>query len=136
MSKKKIAKPTAVAATPTPPAATAASPQPSRILPLLEKHSLVIAIAFVAIALIRIVATYPETFSTFDETTHIACGLQYLAEHIYKYEPQHPPLSRAAVALGPFLSGARPLHTPKPEPEGVNLLYKSSNPAGTLTAAR
>jgi len=119
----------------TPPVAVEPA-RPSPIVPILEKHSLAIAIVCVAIALIRIVSTYSETFATFDEPTHLGCGLEYLAEHKYKYEPQHPPLSRAFVALGPFLRGARPLHTAKPEPEGVNLLYASHQPEATLTAAR
>jgi 4-amino-4-deoxy-L-arabinose transferase-like glycosyltransferase len=130
MSKKKVIK------TATAPAVSAEPVRPSAIVPLLEKHSIAIAIAFVVIALIRIVSTYSQTFATFDEPTHLGCGLQYLAEHKYQYEPQHPPLSRAFVALGPFLRGSRPLHTAKPEPEGVNLLYASHQPEATLTAAR
>jgi hypothetical protein len=131
MSKKKITKPV-----PSPAVLAAAPPRPSPILPFLEKHSLALAIAFVALALVRIVSTYSETFATFDEPTHLGCGLQYLAEHVYRYEPQHPPLSRAALALGPFLSGARPLHTAKPEPEGVNVLFKSGHPESMLASAR
>jgi hypothetical protein len=131
MAKKKIVIPD------TPAAPVAAEPaRASALVPFLEKHSLAIAIVCVAIALVRIVSTYSDTFATFDEPTHLGCGLQYLAEHKYQYEPQHPPLSRAFVALGPFLRGARPLHTAKPEPEGVNILYASHQPEATLTAAR
>src|SRR5690348_16729272 len=118
MAKKKIAK-SAPLANAVP--AVAVPARPSAIVPMLEKHSLLIAVVFIVIALVRIVSTYSETFATFDEPTHLGCGLQYLAEHIYKYEPQHPPLARAALSLGPFLAGARPLHTTMPEPEGVNV---------------
>jgi hypothetical protein len=131
MSKKKITKSVA-----NPAAVEAIQERPSPILPFLEKYSVALAVAFVAVALFRIFSTYSVTFATFDEPTHIACGLQYLAEHVYRYEPQHPPLARAAVALGPFLSGARPLHTVKPEPEGVKLMYQSGRPESFLASAR
>jgi hypothetical protein len=131
MSKKKSTK-----SVPSQAAVEAKPARPSPILPFLEKYSLPLAAAFVAIALFRIVSTYSETFATFDEPTHIGCGLQYLAEHVYRYEPQHPPLARAAAALGPFLSGARPLHTVKAEAEGVNLMYRSGHPESFLVSAR
>ena len=50
-----------------------------RLQPLLEKHSLALALGLVFLASIRIVATY-DTFSlTGDESSHVACGLEYLA---------------------------------------------------------
>jgi hypothetical protein len=73
---------------------------------------------------------------TFDEPAHLACGLQYLAQHVYVYEPQHPPLARAMAALGPYLDGARLLDAPNMILEGVAVLYDGGHTGRTLTLAR
>jgi 4-amino-4-deoxy-L-arabinose transferase-like glycosyltransferase len=108
----------------------------TRVLPLLERHSLVLALCLIAIAAIRIVATYAETGLTFDEPAHLACGLQYLAQHVYSYEPQHPPLARAMAALGPYLDGARPQGVPVFSQEGVAVLYRDGHPERVLRLMR
>src|ERR1700676_4631306 len=72
--------------------------------------SLVLAIGLVTLAALRIVATYPERGLTWDEHGHKACGMQYLAQHVYRYEAQHPPLGRVMSALGPYLDGVWPLN--------------------------
>ena len=118
------------------PVAVETAARPSAILPFLEKRSLVLAIALIALGTLRIVSTYSETFVTWDEPGHMACGLQYLAEHVYRYEPQHPPLGRAAAALLPFVFGARPTHVPNQDQEGISQIYSSGNPAGMLTEMR
>jgi len=74
----------------------------------LERRSGVLALVLVAIATLRIVATYTVFGKHRDEPAHLACGVEYLAKHVYRYEAQHPPLARAMVSLGPFLAGARP----------------------------
>jgi hypothetical protein len=79
----------------------------SRLLPLFQRYSLSLTLAFLTIASVRIVSTYAELSLTVDEPGHIACGLEYLSDHIYRQETQHPPLTRAAVALGPYLAGLR-----------------------------
>jgi hypothetical protein len=66
-----------------------------------------LALALTLIASLRIVSTYWVFSHTFDEPAHIACGIEYLDKGVYKLEPQHPPLSRVAVALGPYLAGIR-----------------------------
>jgi PQQ-dependent dehydrogenase (methanol/ethanol family) len=43
---------------------------------------------------------------TYDEGAHIAAGMEWLQAGSYWYDPQHPPLARVAVALGPMLDGA------------------------------
>ena len=78
-----------------------------RLLPFLQRRSLLVALAFIAISSARIVATYQELSLTYDEPGHFACGLEYLSEHVYRLETQHPPLTRAAVAMGPYLAGIR-----------------------------
>jgi hypothetical protein len=73
---------------------------------------------------------------TFDEPAHLACGLQYLAQHVYLYEPQHPPLARTMAALGPYLDGSRLLDAPNMILEGVAVFYDGGHTGRTLTLAR
>jgi len=82
------------------------------ILERLERHSFAIAIALVLVASARIAATYTVFNHTFDEPAHIACGMEWLDKGTYTLEPQHPPLARVAVALGPYLVGSRTLGPP------------------------
>ena len=80
--------------------------------------------ALVLIASIRIVATYTVFSHTSDEPAHVACGMEWLDKGTYTWEPQHPPLARVAVALGPYLSGIRSQGTP--HPHGLDL-YQEAN---------
>jgi 4-amino-4-deoxy-L-arabinose transferase-like glycosyltransferase len=59
-----------------------------------------------------------------------------VAQHVYLYEPQHPPLARAMAALGPYLGGARLLDAPNMILEGVAVLYDGGHTGRTLTLAR
>ena len=103
---------------------------------LLQARSRLIAIVLIAIGAVRIVATYPELSATWDEPGHMACGMQYLADHVYRYESQHPPVARVASALLPFLSGARPMHGPQQDLEGVAIMYAGGDPGRVLTLMR
>ena len=98
--------------------------------------SLAIAIGLVALATLRIVATWPETGLTWDEPGHMACGMQYLAQHVYRYEAQHPPLARVMSALGPYLDGVRPLNGQNQDLEGVAEMYRSGHPGRELNLMR
>ena len=80
MAKKKNKPPT-----PQPAAPLAAPSRASAILPFLEKYSLLLAIAIIALGTLRIVSTYSKTGLTWDEPGHMACGLQYLGDHVYTY---------------------------------------------------
>ena len=106
------------------------------LAPFLDRRSLVIAICLVALACLRIVASSAELSPTWDEPAHLACGMEYLAKHVYRYEPQHPPLARAMGALLPFLSGSRPQGLANFNPEGVAIIYAGGHPAQTLALAR
>jgi 4-amino-4-deoxy-L-arabinose transferase-like glycosyltransferase len=110
-----------------------AKPSPLRVI---ESRSWMVALALIAIAVIRIISTYSELSATWDEPGHMACGLQYLAEHQYRYETQHPPVARMASAMGPFLAGARPLKGENQDLEGVAVMYHSGDPAHLLTLMR
>lgn len=64
-------------------------------------------VALIAVAVLRIVlaaAFFPQVY---DEPVHIVCGLEWLGEGTYTIEEQHPPLARAAAAVGPYLAGLR-----------------------------
>jgi len=64
-------------------------------------------LALVAVAVVRIVLTAAVFPQFYDEPVHIVCGLQWLGEGTYTIEEQHPPLARAAAAIGPYLAGLR-----------------------------
>src|SRR3954463_5951816 len=127
MSRKNVKPPAVAGPAPVKPAAHSAAN--AGLIPFLERRSLVLAIAFIAIATLRIASTWPEMSATWDEPGHMACGLQYLGQHVYRYESQHPPLARVMSALLPFLAGARPLGGPQQDLEGVAVMYHSGDPA-------
>lgn len=80
----------------------------ARLAPFLERYFLVLCLGLVGIACVRVISTYNALSLTADESIHLACGMQYVAQHIYRCETQHPPLSRMMVALGPYIAGVRP----------------------------
>ena len=108
----------------------------ARVLPFLERCSLALALCLIAAGAVRIGATYTALSNTFDEVVHLACGMEYVSRHVYRYESQHPPLSRAMAAAGPYLDGTRPAGLPKREQEGVELLYQGGHPERTLVLMR
>ena len=71
-----------------------------------------------------------------DEPTHIACGLEWWTDHRYTYELQHPPLSRIAVAFGPWLLGAPNVKREELSSRNPVVLYGSADYTRTLAAAR
>jgi len=100
-----------------------------RVLGFLKRWSVLLAVLAVGTAAARIVSTYDELSITTDEPGHFAGGLQYLSQHVYTYETQHPPLSRAMVALLPYLNGMRILDDDTYQNrEGYKILDHSGNP--------
>ena len=97
---------------------------------------MIVAVCLIALASLRVVSTYSEMSPTWDEPGHMACGLQYLAQHVYTYEAQHPPLARVMSALGPYLAGARPLGIKNQDQEGVAVMYHDGHPEQMLTRMR
>lgn len=91
----------------------------------------------VAASSARIVSTYWVFNHTIDEPTHIACGLEWLQNHTYTYEYQHPPLSRILAAVGPWLRGTTNIQSKAELPSRNPLvLYQSNSYYGTLVSAR
>lgn len=125
------------------PAAGVQAPSPASTA-FLERRAPILAVMLVLLATIRIVATYSVFDHTFDEPAHIGCGMQWLSEGRYDYEPQHPPLARVAAAMGPYLLGVRSQGTPKMNTDhdfsmvvdGLKILYYGNHYEKTLTAAR
>src|SRR5215472_15610690 len=99
----------------------------ARLAPFLERYFYLLCVCLVVIASARIVSTYTALSLTIDEPDHFACGLEYVAKHVYRYQPQHGPLSRALQALGPYLAGARPFGLPVRRDETLAVLAHSGN---------
>jgi 4-amino-4-deoxy-L-arabinose transferase-like glycosyltransferase len=129
-----------------PPQAAPAAPRKgagasARILSFLERRSRGVAVLAVLFATLRIVATYHVFDHTSDEPAHIACGMEYLDKGVYTWEPQHPPLARVSVALGPYLLGLRSQNTPRKDftskfAEGARILYSGHRYELALSLAR
>lgn len=119
---------------------TAAPPAQSRValaLRSIEQNATWLAILLVVLATARIALTYGPISRTGDESAHLAAGLEYWDRGTYLYEVQHPPLTRLAVSLLPYLDGSRSTLLPYMYQEGAFILHHS--PAGyseTLTLAR
>jgi hypothetical protein len=71
------------------------------------RRTILLALTFVIVAVLRIVIAYGDTSQGFDEPAHIACGLEWLERGTYTLDPLHPPLSRVAIGLPLFLAGER-----------------------------
>ena len=67
----------------------------------------IMATLLVAVAMIRVVATYHVLSQAADEPATIAAGMEWLDKGTYMVDSLHPPLARVASALGPFLEGLR-----------------------------
>ena len=103
---------------------------------MIEKHAPILCVILVLIATARIVSTWQVFNVTIDEAAHIACGMEWLDKHTYKQEDQHPPLARAAVALGPYLLGIRSQQQPNTSQEGAEILKAQGKLDRNLKAAR
>jgi hypothetical protein len=108
----------------------------SQIAPFLERHFVLLTLILVSVACARIISTYTALSLTADEPIHFACGLEYVASHVYRLETQHPPLSRGLQALGPYLAGARPIALPNKEDVGYAEIAGSGNVGRTIILMR
>ena len=96
----------------------------------------VVAVLVTLIAVVAIVSTYRVFNNMYDEPAHIAAGMEWLSRGTYTYEPQHPPLSRVAAAIGPYLSGERGSGYPHMYTEGRLILGRGEHYERVLTLAR
>ena len=72
-----------------------------------RRLSIAAFLVLLAIGTARIVATYAVFNDTVDEAWHVGCGMVWLSGRTYDCNPEHPPLARGLMALGPYLEGAR-----------------------------
>jgi|SRR5579871_3257062 len=100
------------------------------------KYAIAICICWIAIASVRVISTYNAMSLTVDEPAHLACGMEYLAKHVYRLETQHPPLARAMEALGPYLTGSRPAGLSGMDDEGLAILARSGDVSRTVFLMR
>jgi len=97
------------------------------------------ALALLVVLALGLAASTWHVFDqTWDEPEHLAAGLALLDRGHYVYDIQHPPLARLALAVGPYLAGARSQGKPGPDgkPEGLAILYGGGHYALYLTLAR
>ena len=71
----------------------------TRLAPFLDKYCLALCLVLVGIACLRIISTYDALSLTADEPAHLACGMEYVADHVYTIDIQNPPLARAGASL-------------------------------------
>jgi hypothetical protein len=88
------------------------------------------------IATARIVSTYSVFNDTVDESWHIGCGMVWLSGRTYDCNPEHPPLARGMMALGPYLAGARDTGQREGALEGRAVLHHGGNFDRMLALAR
>ncbi|HJZ95995.1 MAG TPA: glycosyltransferase family 39 protein [Candidatus Solibacter sp.] len=103
---------------------------------MLPSRPTLVFLLLAAIGVARIVATYRTVSQTSDETPNIGCGMQYLDLGRYDYGAFHPPLARLAMAVGPYLYGARAQHKPDRWQEGNAVLNSAPRYGRALTLAR
>jgi 4-amino-4-deoxy-L-arabinose transferase-like glycosyltransferase len=108
----------------------------TRILSVLNRRPGTVLVALLVLATLRIAATWCVFNHTSDEPAHIACGTEWLSRGQYRYEPQHPPLTRVMVSLGPYLLGARTTGEREMSMEGLNVLNHGNHYDLTLALSR
>ena len=91
--------------------------------------------AIVLVALAAIVHTWTVFSQTADEPAHVAAGAEWLSG-TYELDPQHPPLARIFVAIGPLLRGAHYVAAPHWVLSGNAILYGAGDYVATLASAR
>src|SRR5262245_13968958 len=95
-------------------------------------------LALIVFACTTVISTYSIFGHTWDEPEHIAAGMALIDRGEYPYDMQHPPAARLAMAIGPYLAGARSHGNPGPsgEEEGRDILYDDGRYDTYLTLAR
>lgn len=108
----------------------------ARLGPFFEKYCLVLCVALVGIACVRIISTYDALSLTIDEPFHLAAAIEYLADHTFTFDVENPPVARAVLALGPYLAGGRPVGKSDIREEGRAILDRSGNVDRTVFLMR
>src|SRR5262245_14940440 len=93
-------------------------------------HALLAIIVLASTA--AIIATYSQLSHTWDEGAHVTAGLEFLQDGRYT-STENPPLSRLAVAIIPYLRGAR---LPPEASSAEDLFYRTPQYVRNVTEAR
>ena len=101
-----------------------------------ELSCAIIVLLLIGVAAVAVARTWTTFTATFDEPLHLASGMEWLDKGSYSYELQHPPLARAALALGPYLKGLRSFSLPEAKAEGNAILYSGGSYWSNLASAR
>src|SRR3954463_1210211 len=99
-------------------------------------RALLSASALLLLSLVTVARLFPTWglfTATYDEPVHIASALEWLDKGAYSYDPQHPPLARIAIGIGPYLAGLRSHSLRGPWKEGNAILYSNGDPWRNLT---
>lgn len=88
------------------------------------------------LALAAIVHTWTIFSQVIDEPAHVAAGVEWLDTGRYELDPQHPPLARILLGLGPILRGAKYTALPHWMFAGNAILYGNGDYPETLASAR
>lgn len=93
------------------------------------------AALIVLVALAAIVHSWTVFSQTVDEPAHVGAGAEWWSGS-YALDPQHPPLARAFVAIGPLLRGAHYAPARHWLFAGNAILYGTGDYLATLASAR
>src|SRR5580704_14349614 len=66
-----------------------------------------VAGALIAVFLFQTITASLEKSPVVDEPPHIAAGLSYLGTHVFRANPEHPPLLKEISALSLMMAGVR-----------------------------
>ncbi|HEU5029387.1 MAG TPA: phospholipid carrier-dependent glycosyltransferase [Spirillospora sp.] len=103
-----------------------------------------VAVAAAVVALLAamaaaMVTTAVQQTPTIDEPVYVGASVLYLREHDLRDNPEHPPLGKLIIGIGPEAAGVRldRAYTGPEEAVGQHLLYSSGNdPRRVMLAAR
>ncbi len=106
-----------------------------RVIAWFGSHPLWLTILII-VTLLRLIDHYRVTSATYDESFHIAAGMELLDQGTYTYDIHHPPLARVLFALPLFVKGIRSVGLTSGIEEGNAILRSSGDPHLNLTLAR
>lgn len=95
-----------------------------------------VVLLLVAMAVPMVTSAVQQT-PTIDEPVYVSAGLDYLHQHDLRRNPEHPPLAKLLIAIGPAIAGTHydPAFDGTQQAVGRHLLYGSGNDPWTVMSA-